>query len=497
MPGFWEAIGSRNRAVRAAHDRAARADRARQHAQHCRHWRPSPPAPSGSRASSRSRLALLLLAAGLALAGRGLPPEGPCCSGARRGQSARRAAWRGLLRQGRGALPVDCERRRPGLPVHRPAQDAGGGAPAADGQDQLRRRERRLPHQLREGDRQRRWACRTARRSAAEPRPDPGHHCRRPVNGAHWAVSTAHAGDEPARCRMLGERPLPEPRPTMSTTRWCCRRSSTCSASMRNGRIRRTSPSGSTSWNSSCAPARPPPPAAARLGQLVGELSSILGAYPQRRADLPAGRAARRRVMTASARAAQCAVMQLSHKLGVMRSRDCAWGERAKATAGDRLVRLWKAGLEGPATAQARNAGMAPAADRARPAVGAPAVRPCRVPSRHAFRRSRHLPPRLSQSPSPRRESLALRAADPAPDPRARAPGPAHHHQPARRPPVRQLLAREVAPARRRASRSSTSTSAPAPRPRASRCGPRPSSSSASSIPFCSTASRAPTAPAS
>ena len=69
------------------------------------------------------------------------------------------------------------------------------------------------------------------------------------------------------------------PTPT-STMRSCCRRSSTCSASMRSGPTRRTSPSGSTSWNSSCARARPPPAGRARLGQLAGELGSILGAYP-------------------------------------------------------------------------------------------------------------------------------------------------------------------------------------------------------------------------
>ena len=65
----------------------------------------------------------------------------------------------------------------------------------------------------------------------------------RSAQRARWRRGPLHAHDEPARAPPR-QWPLSPAAPRTSTTRKCCRRSSTCSGSTLSGRIPRTSPSG-------------------------------------------------------------------------------------------------------------------------------------------------------------------------------------------------------------------------------------------------------------
>ena len=114
-----------------------------------------------------------------------------------------------LLLAHREAVPVHIQQRRPHLPVHRPAQDLGGGAPAAVGQDQRRRRERRLPHQLREGrhaDRERRPRRVGRRHRGGLGQSRPGRRGQRAPRHRRYLPAGHELAGRPARQRPLRRR---------------------------------------------------------------------------------------------------------------------------------------------------------------------------------------------------------------------------------------------------------------------------------------------------
>ena len=90
--------------------------------------------------------------------------------------------------------------------VHWPAKDPGGGAPAAVGQDQRRRRERGLPHQLREGRHPDRKAI-----GASVPAVLAGRAITSSAGAAAAHPTAIPSCRRPARPAPARQRPLPRP----------------------------------------------------------------------------------------------------------------------------------------------------------------------------------------------------------------------------------------------------------------------------------------------